>query len=327
MARAAPLAVRQHEFRPAHRRTLVLGAVIGARVESCCVRREFQFAMKPIVTLGCMNRRVRRILALVTGLGLASVASAAEINPWDGEWRYDLALYGWFPGVKGTINIDLPAGISAGASAQVNPSNYLSSLQFAGMALGQARKGDFALFTDIVYTDFANLKTQVRSVSLPGGGVTLPLNEDLNFGLRALIWTAGASWTVVRSNAGSLDLGGGIRYAGMRTSLDWNYSGPNGVLGRSGGASDNVKLWDGVAAAYGSILLDSERRWFLPYYVDIGAGNNSNWTTMAYAGVGYRFDWGSVVLVYKNLYYNEGSGKQIESLTMGGPALGVNFRW
>ncbi len=273
------------------------------------------------------NRLSNLLAAAVAWLGFASAASAGEINPWDGEWRYDLALYGWLPDVNGTINIDLPAGISPGASAQVDPSNYLSSLQFAAMALGEARKGDFALFTDIVYVDLADLKSQVREVSIPGGRVTLPLNEDLNFGLRALVWTAGASWTVARSSAGSLDLGGGVRYAGIRTSLDWNYSGPNGVLGRSGGASDSINFWDGVAAAYGTIQLDSERRWFLPYYVDIGAGNHSNWTTMAYGGLGYRFDWGSVVLVYKNLYYNASSGKTVENLTMGGPALGVNFRW
>ena len=41
----------------------------------------------------------------------------------------------------------------------------------------------------------------------------------------------------------------------------------------------------------------------------------------------YRFDWGSVFLVYKNLYYNADSGNTVEKLTMGGPAFGVNFRW
>ncbi len=274
-----------------------------------------------------MSRLSRFLAAALVALGFAAPASEADVNPWDGQWRYDLAIYGWLPGVKGTINFDLPSGISPDGSAKVDPNNYLSSLQFAAMALGQARKGDFALFTDIVYVDFADLKSRVREVSLPGGRVTLPLDEDVNFGLRGLIWTAGASWTVARSSAGALDLGGGIRYAGMRTSLDWNYSGPNGVLGRSGGVSDRMNLWDGVAMAYGSVQLDSERRWFLPYYVDIGAGNYSNWTTMAYGGLGYRFDWGSVVVVYKNLYYNAGSGNTVETLTLGGPAIGVNFRW
>lgn len=274
------------------------------------------------------SNRLSRLLAVtMVGLGLASVASAGETNPWDGQWRYDLAIYGWLPSVDGTMNIDLRAGNSPGASARVDPGNYLSSLQFAAMALGQARKGDFALFTDIVYVDFADLKSRVREVSLPGGRLTLPLEEDVNFGLRALVWTAGASWTVARGTWGNLDLGGGVRYAGIRTSLDWNYSGPNGVLGRSGGASDSIEFWDGVAVAYGTISLGSERRWFLPYYVDVGAGNHSNWTTMEYAGLGYRFDWGSVVLVYKNLYYDASSGKTVENMTMGGPAIGVNFRW
>lgn len=273
------------------------------------------------------NRLSRLLAGAVVGLGLASAVSAAEVDPWDGQWRYDLAVYGWLPGVNGTINFDLPGGISPSGSAKVDPDNYLSSLQFAAMALGQARKGDLSLFTDVVYVDFADLKTRVREVSLPGGRLTLPLSEDVNFGLRALVWTAGAGWTVARGDWGNLDLGGGVRYAGIRSSLDWSFSGPNGVLGRSGGLSESVNLWDGVAVAYGTIQLDKARRWFLPYYVDIGAGNQSNWTTMEYAGLGYRFDWGSVILVYKNLYYSASTGSTVEKLTMGGPAIGVNFRW
>jgi hypothetical protein len=275
------------------------------------------------------SNRLHTLLAAaaLAGLGCASAASAGEIDPWDGEWRYDLAIYGWLPVINGTINIDLPSGISHGASAQVDPSSYLSALQFAAFATGQARKGDFALLTDLVYVDFADRKARVREVALPDGRVTLPLDEKLDFGLQSFVWTAAGSWTVARGSAGNLDLGGGVRYAGIRSSIDWRFSGPNGILDGKGSASDSVNLWDGVAVAYGSILLDSERRWFLPYYVDVGAGNQSNWTTMAYGGLGYRFDWGSVFLVYKNLYYNAGSGKLTESVTMGGPAIGVNFRW
>lgn len=272
-------------------------------------------------------RGVLRFAALcVMGTTAAAPALAAELNRWDGNWHYDLAIYGWFPGVDGSVNIPLPNGLALDASASVSPNNYLSSLQFAAMLSGQARKGDAALFTDLVYADMADLKSQVKDVSLPGGRLTLPLSEDVNFGMRALVWTAGASYTVARGESGSLDLGGGFRYLGMHTSLDWNFSGPNGVLGRSGGASEDVTLWDGIVAAYGSVRL-GDGRWFVPYYVDIGAGNHSSWTWMGYAGVGYQLDWGSVVAVYKNLYYDQTAGKPLQGLTLGGPAVGVAFRW
>lgn len=273
-----------------------------------------------------------KLLALafcaIACLGGSRAATAAEVNMYDGNWHYDLAIYAWLPGISGDINVNvanLPGGGGSG-SASVSPSSYIDSLQFAAMLAGGARKGNFAVLSDLDYVDFADLKSRVRNVSLPGGRVTLPLNEDANLGLKALIWTAVGSYTVARSNAGTLDLAAGVRYLGMRTSLDWNYSSPNGVLGRSGGASADINLWDGIVGAYGNIAL-GESRWYIPYYADIGAGTHSNWSSMAWAGIGYRFDWGNVLLVYKNIYYDQGSGKPLQDLNLGGGALAVTFRW
>ncbi len=272
------------------------------------------------------NQLSKILAAAAIGLGFASAAPAAEINPWDGAWHYDLTLYAWLPKVDADISVRVPlTGTVASGNAEVSPSGYLSALQFAGMAGGQARKGNVALFTDIDYVDFAHLNSRVKDVSLPGGRVSLPLNEDLNVEYKALVWTAAASYTVARSDAGTLDVAAGVRYLASRASLDWNYSSPNGVLGRSGSASDDVNLWDGIVGAYGTVRLAD--RWFIPYYVDIGAGNHSNWTTMAYAGVGYEFDWGRLMLIYKNLYYKQNSGEPLEHLNLGGAALAVGFRW
>ncbi|MCC6136447.1 MAG: hypothetical protein LM550_05420 [Candidatus Contendobacter sp.] len=54
----------------------------------------------------------------------------------------------------------------------------------------------------------------------------------------------------------------------------------------------------------GAVNLGDGDDWFLPYYPDIGAGNYSNWIWQGWAGVGYRFDWGDLVLVYRNLSYS-----------------------
>jgi hypothetical protein len=45
------------------------------------------------------------------------------------------------------------------------------------------------------------------------------------------------------------------------------------------------------------------------------------------AGIGYRLDWGDVVLAYRNLYYSTGGDEIVEDLRLAGPALGVTFRW
>ncbi|MFO1423487.1 MAG: hypothetical protein U1F70_07500 [Candidatus Competibacteraceae bacterium] len=70
-----------------------------------------------------------------------------------------------------------------------------------------------------------------------------------------------------------------------------------------------------------------DSNWFVPYYLDIGAGNYSNWTWPGRAGLGYRFDWGNLVLVYRNFSYSTSGDKIIEDMRMVGPALGATFWW
>ena len=82
-----------------------------------------------------------------------------------------------------------------------------------------------------------------------------------------------------------------------------------------------------VVGVRGAVELGAGGDWFLPYYLDIGAGNYSNWTWQGWAGLGYRFDWGDVVLVYRNLAYSTSGDEIVEDMRMAGPALGATFRW
>ena len=273
-------------------------------------------------------------LSAAAAIGISAPAVAADVDAWDGNWHYGAALYGWFPGIKTTVNFDLPPGViipppglGESHSASVTPNDYLSRLQFVLMLAGEARKGNGAIFGDLIYIDFGNLASKVKHVTGPGGDVTLPVNADVNTGLRSTIFTLGGSYTIDRTRLGNFDLLGGFRYAGMKPSLDWNFSGPNGILSQSGGASETLNLYDGIVGFRGAVSLSPDGKWYLPYYADIGAGNNSNWTWQAYAGVGYRFDWGNVLVAFRNLSYNLNSSKSVESLDLTGPLIAVDFRW
>ena len=156
--------------------------------------------------------------------------------------------------------------------------------------------------------------------------MTLPLNSDANFGLRTTIFTLSGSYTIDRNRMGNVDLFAGGRVADLKTSLDWNFSGPNGILSQSGGVSDTINLYDGIVGGRGSVALSGDGKWYVPYYADIGASNNSNWTWQAYTGVGYRFDWGSVLVAFRNLSYHQGNNKKIESLSLTGPLIAVAWR-
>jgi hypothetical protein len=100
----------------------------------------------------------------------------------------------------------------------------------------------------------------------------------------------------------------------------------SGSLGRSGSISDKVDLWDGIVGVRG-VALGEERRWYVPYYVDAGAGNNSNKPWQGHVGAGYRYGWGDLVLVYRYLYCRTSGSNLVEKLHMGGPVLVATFRW
>lgn len=134
-----------------------------------------------------------QIAALLTAAAWLVSASAAaeEVNMYDGQWHYGATIYGWFPDIYQTLNFPRLGD----PEVSVKPSSYLHDLQFAAMFFGQARKGDWAIITDVVYTDLSNLSSKASRVQGPGGRVDLPVTVDVNSGLRSTFWTLGASYT------------------------------------------------------------------------------------------------------------------------------------
>lgn len=255
------------------------------------------------------------------------LASAAGVDMYDGQWHYSLTPYAWFPNIHQTLQYSTPLGGGKTVDVEVKPDSYLSNLDFALMGTFEARKGEWAVAMDLIYNDFSNQDSKIRNVQGPGGNLSLPIDTSLNVDIKALIWEGIGSYTVARSTTGTLDIFGGVRYLGLKTSTDLSFSGPEGIIGRSGSQSDRLNVWDGIVGVRGEVKIGDSGDWFLPYYLDIGAGSHSNWTWQGWTGVGYRFDWGDVVLAYRNLYYSTDEDKVVEDLRMAGPALGATFRW
>jgi hypothetical protein len=265
-------------------------------------------------------------LAVSVGIGAASTAAGADVDMYDGNTHYVLTPYLWLPGMTGDFNITLPSGVAVAPSATIKPDSYLSDLQFAVMLAGEVRKGEWALVTDLIYVDLSDLSSHVKSLTGPAGNVTVPVNAGVNLGMRATIWTTVGSYTMVHNSNGWIDAIGGFRYAGIKTSADWTAAGTGGLFSRSGSVEENLNLYDGIVGVRGSAVLSSDGKWILPFEADIGAGN-SNWTWQAYAGLGYRFDWGDVVVSFRNLSFDQSAGKTLQGLRLTGPALSATFRW
>ena len=121
----------------------------------------------------------------------------------------------------------------------------------------------------------------------------------------------------------------GARMLGVKPTLGWSIQGDLGPIpeaGRSGSKQVNETLWDGIVGVKGRFALSDDRRWNLPFYLDVGTGQ-TQLTWQAAAGVSYSYQWGDVIAMWRYLAWNDSSGSPIESLNFNGPMIGASFRW
>lgn len=276
-----------------------------------------------------MPRPSTALFALAAALSLAGTAAsvAAEPSPAGDRWQFSLTPYAWLPSASFSADTSVVLPGPEGRERQVDiqtktdPGSYLSNLNFAGMLTGEARKGRWSVFTDIIYTDFGNQASRVRELTGPRGR-TLDLVGKADMSLSALVWTLGGGYTVAEGAAGNLDLFAGVRLLSMNSDATLTTLDARGRPLRSRSASLDEEAWDGIAGIRGRILLN--QHWFVPYYADVGAGT-SNWTWQALLGLGYQFKWGDVLVAARSLSYHFDDSNT--DLTLTGPAIGVGFHW
>jgi len=261
--------------------------------------------------------------------GTATAATGAEAD--DGRWHFTLTPYLWLPNVNGSADVTARGLRGAdgqdlgqvGLSSEIGPNDYLSNLQMALMLIGEARKGPWSVFTDVMYVDFGNEKTHLKRVTGPLGVLSTEISREAKTDLSSTVWTLAAGYTIVRDPSWNLDLFAGFRYLTMSSDLNVSVQDENGRYLRDNKISMDQDVWDGIVGARGEVRF-SDSRWFMPYYVDVGTGS-SNWTWQAILGAGYRFDWGDVTLALRSLSYD--FDKNNADVRFTGPALGVSFRW
>ena len=121
----------------------------------------------------------------------------------------------------------------------------------------------------------------------------------------------------------------GTRLLDIRTTLKWDIAGSIGPIapsGRTGSNETKLSNWDAIVGAKGRYVFGDSRKWSVPFYVDVGAGE-SKLTWQAAAGISYGFSWGEVTGMYRYLDYHMKSGSSLETLSFSGPMVGATFRW
>ena len=266
------------------------------------------------------HKRITCLAALGFLLALALPASA-QMRATDWTWR--ATIYGWFPSINGNSNFRRLDG-GGEINTDVNPEGYLSRLQFAFMGTLEARTGPWSLIGDGIYLNFGNHSSRIKSISGPGGGVAIPIDSGATTNLEGFLFTLAGGYAVLRQPNASADLLAGLRYARLKSSLDWDLSTPAGGLAKSGSTEITKGLTDGIVGARG--IFDLAAPWFVPWYVDAGAGS-SRFTWQAMAGIGYRFGWGDVTVVYRHLAYDFHSDRIASDISFSGPAVALSFRF
>ena len=270
-----------------------------------------------------MNIRQLGAIALVVAVAVLSptYASAQALSD---EWQFRGSVYFWMPTFSGSAN--LPGNNTADFDIKFH--TLLDTLKMGGMGNIEAQKGRWGAFTDLIYLDLGGANTTTRDHTIDG--VPLPAAISLNTGLdfKGVIWTLAGSYRLQAEPGSSFDVFAGARMLWLKLTLNYEFSqdvGPFVGPNRDGSRSASGTTWDGIVGAKGRMAVGDDRKWFVPYYADIGAGQ-SHLTYQAQAGLGYAFSWGEVVASWRYLDWKE-PGDLVPKLTVNGPQLGVAFNW
>ncbi len=100
------------------------------------------------------------VAALIVGLGASAAGTAAAqdviavadgVNMWDGQWHFEVSPYAWVPWMYTTVQLPPIAG-GGNPTIDTQPSQYLKYVQMGALFDATVRKGDWAVWTDLVCT-------------------------------------------------------------------------------------------------------------------------------------------------------------------------------
>lgn len=268
----------------------------------------------------------RRVLgsAVLAALALAANERARAGEPTN-DWQFRVLGYAYVPDIDGTAVF--PAGNAADFEIAAN--DLIDNTHAAGMAAFEMQKGRFGAFVDLIYM---NVGDSIHdSPTIGAGSLPLPpgITADAKLDVEATVFTLGAGYRAVATDAATLDVFAGARQLDATTTLHWSFSAPFGPFvgpAQSGKASVSGNGWDGIAGIKGELAFGDERRWFVPFYADAGTGD-SDLTWQAATGLGYRFERFEVIGTWRYLRYEFDAGSRLEDLDLNGPAIGVSVRW
>lgn len=263
-----------------------------------------------------MTSRFVRALISIGGCLLAGGAAAADIySPVTPEvqqvttesgWTFSFAPYFWAAGLSGDIQqFGLPA-----VDVDASFSEVFDHLDFAAMAIGEARYGPYSIFGDVLYTKLSGQGGTPRGI----------LATDVELSTETFAGLIGAGYTVFDDSSLRLDVVGGLRVWSVESELSFS----GGIL--DGVSREDDAAWvDGLAGFRGTYSITPEI--YLTGWGLVGAGGaDLDWDVAA--AIGYRFsDTISAVAGYRALGVDYSDDGFVFDVVQQGPILGLVVRF
>jgi hypothetical protein len=278
-----------------------------------------------------MNRTIPLAAALAfasaTVMPQLAVADpvATEATRGNDGWQFAALIYAYYPDIASKAT--LPNG--AGTEATVDASDLVDHLKFGVLGTFEARKDRWGVFSDLMYLDVGQFKSQYRNLIIGNVGLPADVSASVNFDLKTTVWTLAGTYRAVASQDAVLDVFAGARLLDAKVSLDWTLNGNVGPIpapGRAGNGEVKQHYIDGIVGIKGRMVFGTDLKWFIPYYGDVGTGD-SDLTWQVFGGLGYAFNWGELIGGWRWVDYQFKSDSAIDSLRFEGPLLGAAFHW
>ena len=220
-------------------------------------------------------------------------------------WQNEITIYGWYAGIGGETALGEPSDPS------VDASDILDKLEMVFMGTYAGRGDKWSFYLDLIYLGLGDSSTRELTID----GVTFDSNIEAD--IDTWLLNTGVGYNLVNTDSGVLDVIAGVRYMDLEATVETNHP-------RHPGSEASKDFVDFVVGARGSMNINEN--WYVPYVLDVGAGD-SDLTWQAFAGIGYRYDWGDVKLGYRYISYDFDDSMFLKDLDMSGGVLGVTFKF
>jgi hypothetical protein len=265
--------------------------------------------------------QTKSLKQLIAAALLPSVSLAQAPSDRDEGWDVRAAVYGFFPSIGGTTRYAAPGG----GEIDIDADDLVRNAELAGMAAVEAQKRRWGLFADAIYMDVGDDLS--GSTTLAQGNAPLPpgITGDASLDVEATVFTIAANLRLVDGERSTLDTFFGVRQLWAEGTLDATLLSPIGPIAAASSTRDGDSV-DGLVGIKGKLAFGDRNQWFVPFYVDVGAGDADR-TSQAATGIGYTTRWGEVFATYRYLDYDMESDRSIADIDFRGPAIGVAYRF